>query len=628
MRSTLMALVTAGLVALAPAAARAAESGVKLDIKKAVPEDAFLAVYGKHNPERDYQAEYCKEAWNTFREERIGERVFEIIKSQAPKEDLEKMQNAWEEVQEALEPINLEALSDSQEVVVAEALEGHVNQVLIVVRLTPEDAGDYKQGIGQLFELVSKWSHGKVKAETDSVDDADVTKLALPKESPIQPAVGQIDDLFLISTSEKLLRESIGQLRDDSAKSKFDDPRLAEALEHLPEPEDTLVFFDGTRLFEGMRGIGGFIRAEASKEADSDEKREMAERVAKVFDKVIDECAIFDYSVVVEYTEDGQNRLAELGKLSPGYEDKLLGKALGQGEAFEDWKSWVPADATSYSLTTGVNLHVLYEGIMDLVKKDFPEAKPGLDKFEEVQEQVGVHLDRDILQSFSGESVSLAFPAEGNSDKQETVAALRCTNPERIKELIERGVSNLKKFPALEQQGIELEEADEPEGFTEVRANIFQMVGANPVFGFEDDWMIIASSSAAAQKFLDVRAGDAESIADAESFTQFDLEVGDEVYGVRYSDIGGGIRAAADMIDQIAATAPMFVMMAAAEAKPEELKAINDAIGLLPSIAKVVRKFDFFEQQLSVTREGPLPDSYIRETVTKIRQPESEDAGN
>jgi hypothetical protein len=38
----------------------------------------------------------------------------------------------------------------------------------------------------------------------------------------------------------------------------------------------------------------------------------------------------------------------------------------------------------------------------------------------------------------------------------------------------------------------------------------------------------------------------------------------------------------------------------------------------------VVRKFDYFEDRLSITREGPLPDSYTREAATQIRQPEDE----
>jgi len=65
----------------------------------------------------------------------------------------------------------------------------------------------------------------------------------------------------------------------------------------------------------------------------------------------------------------------------------------------------------------------------------------------------------------------------------------------------------------------------------------------------------------------------------------------------------------------------MFIGMAAANAKPEEIKRVQEAIGLLPSIAKVVRKFDFFGNSLSVTRPGPMPNTFIQESVTEVGRP-------
>jgi hypothetical protein len=65
--------------------------------------------------------------------------------------------------------------------------------------------------------------------------------------------------------------------------------------------------------------------------------------------------------------------------------------------------------------------------------------------------------------------------------------------------------------------------------------------------------------------------------------------------------------------------------MAAAQAKPEEIKTLQEAIGLLPSIAKIVRKFDFFKERLSVVHEGPTEDTYIREAVTLIREPDGDE---
>ena len=93
------------------------------------------------------------------------------------------------------------------------------------------------------------------------------------------------------------------------------------------------------------------------------------------------------------------------------------------------------------------------------------------------------------------------------------------------------------------------------------------------------------------------------------------------MYRVSYRDIGAGVRQAADTIDKIGAMAPMFLSMAAGNAKPEDLKPVQEVIGLLPSVAKVVRKFDFFGHNLSVTRQGPSPGTYLRESVTEVRLP-------
>src|SRR5690606_5476239 len=71
----------AGAVALALASLPALAADSKLDLKQAVPADVFMAVYGKSNPEREYQQEYCQEIWDTIREERIGRRIVDLIGS-------------------------------------------------------------------------------------------------------------------------------------------------------------------------------------------------------------------------------------------------------------------------------------------------------------------------------------------------------------------------------------------------------------------------------------------------------------------------------------------------------------------------------------------------------------------
>jgi hypothetical protein len=616
------ALIAALAGPLGPAAW--ADSNV-VDIKHAAPPDAFLAVYAKHNPERDYQRQYYADAWKTFQDERICERLLKIISSAAPPDKLAAATSKVDEVKAALEPIDLKALADADEFVMAEVMQAPANHVLVAVRLKPEAAANCERGLVQSMQLASRWADGKLVVDTSRMNGATITTLALPPVSPFQPAVARLGDIVIVSTNVGLLRTSVELLQDTSAKSKFDDPRLVEALTHIPKPDDSLVFLDGRKLFQNLRGIGDFIRGQAGTDKD-------ALRVTRLLDRIIDEVSIIDYQVTVEYTQPGRNRKTTFGKLADGYESKLLGKALMQGKPLENWPSWVPADATAFSLHSQVNLHEIYDGVTKLVRDVFPESQQAFDKFDAVQQQIGVNLDRDILQSFSGESVSVTLPVtKDGSSRHESVTALKCSNPDKIRELIGRGVEALNRLPAVQMQQLKLEDCSDLPGFQKLSAAFLQMFSVQPVIGFHDGWMIIGTSQQAVDKLLAVRAGTAASFGSTQAFAVFEkigLAPNAPAYSVSYKDVGAQVRQAADMLNQVGATLPMFLSMAAAGAKPEELKPAQEAISLLPSISKVIRKFDFFGHSLGIVHKGPVPNTYLRESVTEVRMPTAEAPAN
>jgi hypothetical protein len=586
------------------------------DIKHVVPNDAFLAVYARHNPERDYQRAYLADAVKTFEEEHICQRVMALLTSHMPQDKLDAAKSKWQEISSAIEPIHGAALANMDEFVLAETMEMPVNQILVATRLTPNDAADFERGLTQFAELLSRWSEGKVAVNTSKVQDATITTLGLPKESPYQPAIARLNDIVIICTSEDMLRTSVQQLQNPSAASKFDDPRLKEALTHLPKPEDSLVFFDGRKLFERLGGLGAFIRGHGNND-------EHASHAARFVERIFNEMGVVDYEVTVEYTEPGQNRKATFGKLIDDYQSKLLGRVLAERQPLENWQTWIPKDATAFSVSSGCNVHELFEGITKMVQEEFPGSQHAFEKFAAVQDQIGVNLDRDILQSFSGQHVSVTVPIKGSDDsvRQESVTALKCSNPDKIRELLSRGVEALNKIPAVQMQQLKLEDLTDLAGFQAIHASFLQLIGTQPVIGFRDGWLIIGSSRAAAEKVLDVHAGKAESIDGSAHFDKFGFDPHAATYEVSYHNIGAGVRHAADLIDKAAAMAPMFIGMAAGNAKPEEIQHVQEAIAILPSIAKVVRKFDFYGNNLSDTRKGPTPGTYLRDSVTEIRMP-------
>ena len=607
--------MAASLIALSSASIRADEVK-KVDIKRVAPTDSFLVVYAKHNPERDYQRQYLADALKTIQDERICERLMNIITSRVPQEKLDQARSKLQEVQTALQPINVQALLNADEIVVTEVMEAPINQVLFAARLNSKDAADCERGISQACDLITRWSEGAAKVETSHAKDATVTALTLPKQSPYQPAFARLGDIVLISTNVGLLNRSLEQLQNETAKSKFDDPRLKEALTHLPKPEDQLVFFDGQQLFQNLHGITAFIRGQAH----NDEK---ATRVAHLLDRVFDEVAILDYEVTVGYTEPGQNRQVAFGKLADNIDNKILGRMIASAKPLDNWQTWVPKNATAFSLTAGVNLHEVYNGVVNLIQEEFPESKEGFDKWAEVQAQIGVNLDRDILQSFTGECVHITVPvkAADESVSLQSVSAMKCGNPDKIRELMSRAVEELNKIPAVQMQQLKLEDCTGLEGFQKLQAATLQMLGATPVIGFRDGWMFIATSQGAVEQLLAVRAGKAESIDSAATFQKLGLDPKGAIYSMGYYDVGASIRRAADMVDKVGAMAPMFLGMATANATPDEIKPVQEAVAIIPSIAKVIRKFDYFGHNLGVVRKGPEPGTYLRESVTEVRLP-------
>jgi hypothetical protein len=616
LRSGVLALLIAPL-------AYAAEG--KLDIRKGIPADAYMAVYGQQNPEREYQREYQKRIWQSVQEERLPQRIFDVLINCLPTKEKENVASISDELQLIFEPVDWSAA-------VTEAAYGQVMEVpqthhIGLLRLPSDDiAATVEKAIREFGEMVERRSEGTIDAAVDDSDTVRIFSLSVPqiKEFPFQPAFARLGDVLVFSTSANTVRASVRSLLG-GGESKFDEPRIQAALSKLPQPEDAVVIYDGHAQFAQMRGMGQFIREKAANDAQ-------AVRVAGVFERAIDELAILDYEVTVEFTDGYRNLKTSLGQLLPDVEGKLLYQVCANGQPFEHWERWVPADAQAFSLYTGVNLHALYERGTQFICDEFPEAQTALEKFEQAQQEWGVHVDRDILQAFSGECVSVTLPASvpTTSGGQAKVVALRCGKPDRIRELLHQGVEWLAQNPFAQSQQVKLVPSNELEGFEELSANMLTMVGSRPVIGFKNGWMMVASNSATAQRVLQTLAGDAPSFDTTEQFKRFQLEIDGPVYAISYSDLSASARQAAQFIRQAGIMAPMAVATAAAAAKadPAKLKPVQDALALIPSIANVVEKFDYLLARLSVVQIGDEPGSYVKRSITLVRPPVEEQVDN
>ena len=608
----------------------------QLDLRRAVPADVYLAVHGKHNPERDYQIPYLENVATAIRETKLRERLQETITKRLPDANRERTLALFQELATAVEPIDLHALLTPQEVIYAQRMESFpvkrsnrdtlhllTSQHLVILRLTPEKAADYEQGFTNLFQIARDHSGGKISIKTRSADQsASVTSLCFP-QGPYCPSLVRVDDTLLLSSSFDFLRQSLNMLLDGTGESKFDDPRVLDALQHLPDPEDALVVYDGRSQFGQMRSFLETIRGQLG-------ERPEAERWLGFATSVFDEVAILDLIVSVEYTEGNHNCSETVGRLMPGFEDRLLAKMLDSGESFHDWQRWVPADVAAYSLSTGADFHPAYQYVMGLLRERLPEMHRPLDRFENWQREIDLHLDVDLLQAFSGECVSLTMPAQegSGSGANDMFFATRCHKPARIRWLLDRVVDSLNQFPLIQMQKLRLVESETLEGFEEVSAEICGQFGVRPVIGFHEGWLILGSSSAAVQRVLDTRSGDAPNIAESEVFQGVHLDIEGPVQHVSFINLAEQIRQVASVCEQAGAVMPMVLGLAMSkrgdqgDANPlERLMALQVMAELLSDAGKVIGQFDFLESQFKVIQDGPEPGTWHERSVIVIRPP-------
>ena len=601
-----------------------AGSAIADDLRDAAPPGAFMAIYGKHNPERDYQEKHYQAVWDEVQKTKICEKVLQIVQNKMAEGDAAQFVAVREALQNALSPIQWDKLMKTSEVMYAQRFEGPTSLQLVLLRIPDDGAESLKQGIVNLFNLASTASEGKVPVATETVAGVELTYLQLPREVPVkfQPAVGVKGDVIILTTSLELATESLKLLANPSAESKFDDPRVKEALASLPEAEDAIVFFDGKAIAEQLQGIPAFIEMASNGDPN-------AQRFSDLLSDFMHQMDAIDFEVTVEYTDGFQNRSASFGRMNDTAGDTVLGRMIGKQQTFEDWKSWVPSTTTGFSMTGGGTMLPLYNWAITAIPKAVPEAQQHLDKFAEIQDQFDIHLKEDLLEAFSGETVSVTLPGASTpfGAGAQSVMFTRCSKPDRIQELLHRGLNALNDIPQVKAQGIGLKEVAGLDGFEELTANMLGMAGIRPVIGFRDGWMIIGSHKEAVETALATRSGEAANWSESDRFREFGLDVDGDVHSISYTNTGENIRAMSQGLQQAGMIAPMIIGMIPSQNQGgdgPDLQVLQDILGLLPSVGRIIAKFDFIEASMATAQPGREAGTYVRHSVTLIRPPQEE----
>ena len=607
-RHSLFCTLLLGLTA-AGISARSAQA----DLKEAIPSDMFLAIHGRHNPERDFQKQYYSEVWKTVQETRIIEKISALISAQMSDTESEQADQVKAALMEALEPVQWEKLNP-KEFAYGQKLNGPTTEWLLLLESQPGGSESLLKGIRNLLEMGTQASQGSITLTDHEVSGAKMVLVELGEGSPITPAFGVRGNTFIFCSSPELAETGLNLLDNPSEQSKFDDGRVATALKKLPTPEDGLTFFDGKALSQQLSGVTTFIKAVAA-------GNEEATQVADLIDKAMNQLIAIDHEITVEYTDGYRNVTESLGYPTKDAASTVGGEMLSSQNQFENWTHWIPSNTTGFSLSTGANLQPLYSWVTSEIKQTFPGSEEFFVELAEAEQMLDIKLEDDLLNSFSGETVSIStaggFSPFGSTSK--SIFMTRCSNPDRISELLDRAWDAVKDQPELQSQGISVAESATLPGFRQLKASFLALMGgASPVLGFEDGWLVASSHSDFVIALKKMRAGEGKRFADTERFTRFGLEIEGPVRAISFTDTGRSIRDTATGLQQAGALIPLALSMTGQS--PQELEPVQEVLTLLPSIGKIVGKFDFIQSSFSVTQDTE-DGGWKSRSVTLIRPP-------
>jgi tetratricopeptide (TPR) repeat protein len=294
-------LAALALGALAFAVPQGDSAAEERPLASAVPEDVFLFVHGRHNPERAFLDAYWGEVWDAFVASGIVEDLTGLVMGAMEDDQRAVMERLNERFAGLIDAVDWGGLVGG-ETAFAERMPpmrfvGKGNPVA-----TPDYVVLFRPGPGADRDAIHAGIEALMEALVDEVRDlagveldlerrqeGDVQVLvlsadqAVPKEAGIALALGRSGGIHFLSFGTEMLDDVVGLLNGSAElRAMADSPRLRSALERLPAPEDELTFFDMQNLRSDLDAMFAGIFEMAAAQQVSDQVRNTGENAEAV----------------------------------------------------------------------------------------------------------------------------------------------------------------------------------------------------------------------------------------------------------------------------------------------------------------------------------------------------------
>ncbi len=613
MKTAVQSILTIAMLVcgLSATTAEAQAIPTKFPLTKAIPDDVFIAVAAKGNPEREFLDTYWEGVTQAFLDSGVMEDVWEMITDRVPDEKLEDVEAAREKMQTLFEKIEWGELF-GQEMIYAgrfsDSLQfGSPYEGVFLCRTSKKAAAanynDLKALLAGLADVVEAQAGEKVFSLTDTTIDGTKMTMFGPEPMPQMIGVGYKGDLVIFSLFNKsILQDAVALLKGKGDKKRLvENRRFQEAFKALPPPEDSLVFFDLSGM---MEKIGAMVKSLALQQTPTSSTSKPSvkgepdgmEPVRAVL-KIIEDLAIIDYSATVEWTDGYRVFTDDVAALRPGAESMPIYRIFKGGAPIAKFDRFVPKQATDFSCGTGINFVELYRYIVGVLESVSPDAKEGIAAFkQELKERWQIDIEKDVLTLIEGNYTVV-------SSGQDWAVFLKVTSDENAAAQLARLLEGVGDAMGPEG-GLMLTptEVAKYKGFTQITHPMFMMFGgAAPVVGVAEGHLILGSSANVVAKCLATGAGKRPSIKENQRWKNEALmPKAGPLNSISFTDESKFAEQMQAMIG-VFSMGLGFATLAGGDMPPEVRSILSDITPILAKLGPVVGKMNFYKSSASCT---------------------------
>ena len=495
-----------------------------------VPDSCWMLMHSVSNPERAYINQQWARVYRAVGWSGIKDEVRSLIMDLLHEEDRPAFDKQWNRAMELLSEV---AWSDlyGREFVYAQQVPP-LPTYLFLARGNAGTAEKNLPALAAILEHIASLSDSLCLFQ-ETIEGVQVWSIPVPG-APLSIELFGRGDVIGLCTSRSVTSKVVSLMAGHKVPGAIIDlPKFKRALATLPQAEDGVFFFNIESFIADLGAMSDALLAQASDDPD-------AVAFKQILSKVLGRADVFDYSLTVKRTEGLRESSYTVTALQADKKDEPLAKVFTNQQPLENPHRLIPAEATSFSMSTTIDWGALYDLVLQVLAEDVPGGPEMIEQWTNMQQSVGLDLRGDVLDWFGGEMVSFSLPPTAQDlFGWSGVLMLGVKDAQLATRKVNAGIDRLAELlQEHAHQTLVIQEAPgvAAPGFRVVTHPGLAML-LRPVIGVHDRWLIIGSSPEAVNTCVETAAGKAPCILENKRFQREGLPATSAVYATSFRDM-------------------------------------------------------------------------------------------